>query len=93
MYTIIILYLLRFSKVVSLFGVGIIVYLFHSIWWPDLARFFVEELLYSAHRDIHLLIHGHQVLTIKANHPKRLSILLNLDPSRKVYQKIVKSKC
>lgn len=60
----------------------------HIIW-----LFFMEQLLYSAHGDIHLLIHSHQVLTIKANHPKRLSILLNLDPSRKVYKKIVKSKC
>ena len=39
MYTIIILYSLRYSKVTSLFEVGIIVYLFHPICWPDLVIF------------------------------------------------------
>lgn len=93
MYTIIILYSLRYSKVTSLFEVGIIVYLFHPICWPHLVIFHGSAPLKCTWGYIHLLNHSHQVLTIKANHPKRLSILLNLDPSRKVYKTIVKSKC
>lgn len=74
-------------------GGGVLLFIYFTQSGGQIWLFFMEQLLYSAHGDIHLLIHSHQVLTIKANHPKRLSILLNLDPSRKVYKKIVKSKC